>query len=277
MVPREAVWAPYREGIGLRRISAAIVAVVIEILSATEIERMRRAGRAAAETLRHVGEQLRVGMSTADVDRLVRADTARRGGRPSQLGYKGFPAAVCVSRNEVVCHGIPRADVRLRGGDIVNVDVTTELDGFHGDTSVTFALPGASAEALHVVDVARRCLAAGMAVLRDGARLGDLGAAIEELARREGCGVVREFGGHGIGRRMHQDPHVAHWGFRGAGARLRVGMALTIEPMITLGTPGVRVLDDGWTVVTRDGSPSAQFEHTLIVTRDGCEPTTSLL
>jgi methionyl aminopeptidase len=275
-IPRRRAPPPYREGIGPHDLDARRVSAVIEILTASEQARMRRAGRVAAETLRHVATHLRIGMTTADIDRLVRDDTARRGGRPSQLGYKGFPAAVCTSRNEVVCHGIPRREVVLREGDIVNVDVTTELDGFHGDTSETFTLGEVSESARRVVDVARRCRDAGVAVVRQGARMGDLGAAIEELARREGCGIVDEFGGHGIGRRMHQDPHVAHTGTRGAGARLLAGMALTIEPMITLGRPGIRVLDDGWTVVTRDGSPSAQFEHTVLVTRDGCEVLTHL-
>lgn len=236
---------------------------------------MRRAGRCAAETLRAVGARLRAGVSTADIDRWVREDTAARGARPSQLGYKGFPAAVCTSRNEVVCHGIPREDDRLAEGDIVNVDVTSELDGFHGDTSMTFLIGAVSAEARHVVDVARRCRDAGVAEVRDGARLGDIGAAIAELAAREGCGVVEEFGGHGIGRRMHMEPHVAHTGARGAGLRLRAGMAITIEPMITLGRPDIRQLSDRWTIVTADGRWTAQFEHTVLVTRDGHEVLTA--
>lgn len=246
----------------------------VEILSPREIERMRRAGVVAAATLREVGARLRVGMSTAEIDRLVREDTARRGGRPAQLGYHGFPAAVCTSRNEVVCHGIPRETDHLAEGDIVNVDVTTELDGFHGDTSETFVLGEPSAEARHVVEVARRCRDAGIAVVRDGARLGDIGAAIEAIAQAEGCGVVEEFGGHGIGRRMHMDPHVSHRGTRGAGLRLKAGMCITVEPMITLGSPAIRQLDDGWTIVTADGRWTAQFEHTVLVTRDGHEVLT---
>lgn len=246
----------------------------IEILGPPEIERMRRAGRAAAATLAYVGRRLRPGMTTADIDRLVREDTARRGGRPSQLGYRGFPAAVCTSRNHVVCHGIPSPSEHLRPGDIVNVDVTTEVDGFHGDTSATFVIGEASPEAARLVEVARRCRDAGVAVVRDGARLGDVGAAIEEVARREGVSVVTEVGGHGIGRRMHAEPHVAHTGRRGTGPRLRAGMALTVEPMVNLGGAAVRLLDDGWTVVTADGSLSAQWEHTVVVTRDGCEITT---
>lgn len=234
-----------------------------------EIAALQRAGQAAAATLAWVGGQLRAGMCTADIDRMVREDTARRGGRPSQLGYQGFPAAVCTSRNSVVCHGIPSTREHLRPGDIVNVDVTTELDGFHGDTSVTFCIGTPSAEARHLVEVARRCRDAGIAVVRDGARLGDVGAAIEATAHDGGCSVVRELGGHGIGRRMHQDPHVPHVGRRGEGLRLRSGMALTIEPMINLGGPGVAFADDGWTVHTADGSLSAQFEHTLLVTPTG--------
>ncbi|WP_437291384.1 type I methionyl aminopeptidase [Sorangium sp. So ce406] len=243
----------------------------VDILGPRACEAMRRAGRAAAATLAAVGARLQPNVTTADIDRWVREDTAQRGGRPSQLGYKGFPAAVCTSRNHVVCHGIPRRDEVLAPGDILNVDVTTELDGYHGDTSATFFIGEPSAEARHVVDVARRCRDAGVAVVRHGARLGDIGAAIEEVARAEGCSVVREVGGHGIGRRMHLPPHVAHTGVRGAGMRLRVGMAITIEPMVNLGSHRIRTLDDGWTIVTEDGSLSAQFEHTVLVTPDGCE------
>ena len=250
--------------------------MAVTILSAGEIEHMRRAGIAAASTLRTVGAKLAAGVSTAKIDRWVREDTARLGGRPSQLGYHGFPAAVCTSRNHVVCHGIPSPKEVLEPGDIVNVDVTTELDGYHGDTSATFIIGEPSAEARHVVEVARRCRDAGIAVVREGARLGDIGAAIDALARKEGCSVVTDFGGHGIGRKMHAEPHVAHRGVEGSGLRLRAGMAITIEPMVNLGRPEVVVLDDDWTVVTADGTLSAQFEHTLVVTRTGCEITTAL-
>jgi methionyl aminopeptidase len=249
--------------------------VAVEILGSREIAALRRAGEAAAATLAFVGERIRAGVATVEIDRWVREHTRGLGGSPSQLGYRGFPAAVCTSRNEVVCHGIPSREEVLAQGDIVNVDVTTCLGGWHGDTSATFVVGSASPEARHVVDVARRCRDAGVAAVRDGARLGDVGAVIEELARAEGCSVVRDFGGHGIGRRMHMDPHIPHTGPRGAGLRLRAGMALTIEPMVNLGSPEVRVLHDGWTVVTADGSPSAQFEHTVVVTRDGCEVITA--
>ncbi len=250
--------------------------MAIDILGPSQIERMHRAGRIAAETLAFVGTQLRPGTSTADIDRLVREDTARRGGRPSQLGYHGFPAAVCTSRNHLVCHGIPSPHELLEAGDIINVDVTTEVGGYHGDTSAMFVIGEARPDAVRLVDIARRCRDAGIAVIRDGARLGDIGAAIEELARDEGVAVVTAFGGHGIGRRMHAEPHVAHTGNRGAGRRLKAGMALTVEPMINLGGAAVRHLDDGWTIVTADGSLSAQWEHTVVVTADGCEITTAL-
>jgi methionyl aminopeptidase len=250
--------------------------MAIELLSATGMERMRGAGRAAAETLALVGSRIRPGISTAEIDRWVREDTARRGGLPSQLGYQGFPAAVCTSRNHVVCHGIPSAREVLEPGDIVNVDVTTNLDGYHGDTSAMFVVGDASEEARRLVDVARRCRDAGIAVIRESARLGDIGAAIGELAKSEGLSVVAEFGGHGIGRRMHAAPHVSHIGRRGSGPRLRAGMAITVEPMVNLGGAAVRFLEDGWTVVTADGTLSAQWEHTVLVTRDGHEITTQL-
>lgn len=242
-----------------------------ERLDPREIEAMRRAGRAAAETLARVGERLRAGITTADIDAWVREDTAARGGTPSQLGYQGFPAAVCTSRNAVVCHGIPSPRERLGDGDIVNVDVTTCLDGYHGDTSATFFIGEVSADARRIVDVARRCRDAGVEAVRPGARLGDVAAAVQELAEAEGCSVVREFGGHGIGRSMHQAPHVSYVGRRGSGRRLVPGMAITIEPMVNLGGPEVVFLDDGWTVVTADGKYSAHFEHTVAVTRTGCD------
>jgi methionyl aminopeptidase len=246
----------------------------IEIKSPGDLAAMRVVGQLAAETLRFAGQQLRPGMTTDDINTLVHEDTLRRGGSPSQLGYHGFPKSVCTSVNDVVCHGIPGPRV-LREGDIVNIDVTTYFGGFHGDCSATFYVGSPSAEAHHVTQVASRCLALGIAEVREGARLGDIGAAIQAYAEAEGCSVVREYLGHGIGRRFHIDPDVAHVGKRGTGLRLRAGMVFTIEPMINLGRPEVETLDDGWTVVTRDGSLSAQFEHTVAVTRTGCEILTA--
>jgi methionyl aminopeptidase len=248
--------------------------MAIECHSESARERLRAAGRVAAATLEWVGTRLSPGMSTRAIDALVREDTRARGAKPSQLGYRGFPASVCTSKNHVVCHGIPSEEELLRPGDIINVDVTSELDGYHGDTSRTFVIGEASPQALRVVRAAESCLSAGIAVVRPGARLGDIGAAIEEEARRFECSVVREFGGHGIGRTMHAPPHVAHYGRQGTGLRLKPGMAITIEPMINFGGPDVLVLEDGWTVVTADGSLSAQFEHTVLVTETGAEVLT---
>jgi methionyl aminopeptidase len=251
------------------------MAVVVH--SPEEIEKLRRAGRVAAETLRATTSQLRAGMSTKDIDRLVQKDTQERGASCSQLGYKGFPAGVCTSRNEIVCHGVPSEKDLLLEGDIINVDVTSELDGFHGDCSITVAIGKPSPDALRVLDVAKRALEAAIAVVKDGARLGDIGAVIQELAKKAGCGVVKEFGGHGIGTKMHMDPHVSHFGERGKGLRLRAGMAFTIEPMITVKDETYLVLErDNWTVRTADRTPSAQFEHTVLVTRTGCEVLTAL-
>lgn len=245
--------------------------VGIVIHSSTDIRRLRAAGRAAAATLRAVAQRLRPGISTAQVNQWVRADTLARGGIPSQFGHEGFPACVCTSRNHVACHGIPSPREILSEGDILNVDVTTLLDGFHGDTSETFFIGQPGPEARHVVEVARQCRDLGIGCVRDGARLGDIGAVISEFAHAQGCSVVREFTGHGIGRQMHAAPSVPHVGVRGTGTRLRTGMALTIEPIINLGAPDVVMGEDGWTVFTKDGSWSAQFEHTLVVTHRGCE------
>ncbi|HEY0254656.1 MAG TPA: type I methionyl aminopeptidase [Kofleriaceae bacterium] len=247
--------------------------MAITILSAGELDRMRRAGRAAAATLAYVGERLVPGMTTAEIDRLVRTHTESLGGKPSQLGYNGFPAAVCVSRNDIVCHGVPSANVRLEDGDIVNVDVTTELDGYHGDTSATFVIGSASPQARALVELARGARDAGIAAAVAGARLGDIGAAIVKHVGTAGS-VVEAYGGHGIGRAMHMDPHVSHVGRPHSGHRLREGMAFTVEPMVNAGTAAIRTDSDGWTVRTADGALSAQFEHTLLVGPHGPEITT---
>jgi methionyl aminopeptidase len=249
--------------------------VSIDIKSPKEIELMRTACRLAAETLLVVGDKIRAGMTTEEIDRIVHEDTLQRGARPAPLNYKGFPKSVCTSVNEVVCHGIPDSTV-LKNGDIVNVDVTHIYEGFHGDTSATFFIGTPSPEARHVVEVARRALDLGIAEVHDGARLGDVGAAIQEYVEAQGCSVVRDFVGHGIGRKFHEAPQVKHYGKRGSGDRLRSGMTFTIEPMVNVGGFEVEVdAADKWTVRTLDGRLSAQFEHTLLVTRDGCEVLTS--
>lgn len=253
--------------------------MAIELHGPEGIAAMRKAGCVAAATLREVGSRLVPGITTAQIDAWVREDTALRGARPSQLGARSgnappFPATVCVSRNEVVCHGVPSEHQRLIEGDIVNLDVTSEIGGFHGDTSATFTIGLVDAERLELIARTRAALEAGIAVVRPDARIGDIGAAIEAVAEAAGMSVVREFCGHGIGRRMHMAPQVAHVGKAGTGLRLRTGMTFTIEPMLTLHPVGLRVLDDGWTVVTEDGSPSAQFEHTVLVTAEGYEVLT---
>jgi len=248
--------------------------VAIEIKSPKEIEALRVSCTMAAETLLLVGEKLRVGMTTEEIDKIVHEDTVRRGARPSPLNYRGFPKSVCTSVNEIVCHGIPGPQV-LNDGDIINVDVTTFYGGFHGDTSATFYLGTPSADARKVTELARKALDLGIAEVKEGARLGDIGAAIQEYVEAHGCSVVRDFVGHGIGRRFHEDPQVKHYGKRGTGERLKTGMVFTIEPMVNLGTFEV-VVDphDKWTVTTADGGLSAQFEHTVVVTRGGCEVLT---
>jgi len=245
--------------------------VAIDIKSPKEVEQMRGACLMAAETLVLVGEKLRAGMSTEEINTIVHEDTLRKGGRPAPLNYKGFPKSVCTSINEIVCHGIPGPQI-LKDGDIINVDITTVYDGFFGDTSATFYIGTPSPEARKVVEVARKCLELGIAEVKDGARLGDIGAAIQTYAEAQGCSVVRDFVGHGIGRRFHEDPQVKHYGRRGTGDRLKTGMTFTIEPMVNLGRFEVEVdPHDKWTVTTVDGSLSAQFEHTVVVTKTGVE------
>ncbi len=245
----------------------------VSIKTVREVEGIRVASQMAAETLLAVGEILRPGLTTDDINVFVHDDTVKRGGWPAPLNYHGFPKSVCTSINEVVCHGIPGPRA-LAPGDIVNVDVTTIYKGFYGDTSATFYVGTPTKEARHVTEVARRALALGIAEVREGARLGDLGAAIQQFAEGEGCSVVRAFVGHGIGRAFHEAPQVSHVGKRGQGLRLRAGMCFTIEPMINLGDYDVEILSDKWTVLTADRALSAQFEHTLVVTKTGCDVLT---
>lgn len=248
----------------------------IEIMSSRDLERMRAACKLAADTLVMVGGHLRAGMTTDAINTLVHEYTLAHGAIPSPLNYHGFPKSVCTSVNEVVCHGIPSSYV-LKDGDIVNVDVTSFLPakgGFHGDTSATFYIGEPSAEAKKIVEVARHCLELGIAEVKDGARLGDIGAAIQAYAEGQGCSVVRDYVGHGIGRVFHTEPQVPHFGNRGEGKRVKAGMVFTIEPMINLGHYECEVLADKWTVLTKDRSLSAQFEHTILVTETGVEVLT---
>lgn len=245
----------------------------VSVKTFKEVEAMRIVGQMAADTLLAVGEIIKPGITTESINQFVHDDTVRRGGWPAPLNYHGFPKSVCTSVNEVVCHGIPGRRV-LEPGDIINVDVTTIYKGFFGDTSATFYVGKPSPEAKHVTEVSRRSLELAIAEVREGARLGDIGAAIQMYAEGEGCSVVRAFVGHGIGRTFHEAPQVSHVGKRNQGMRLRAGMCFTIEPMINIGGHEVEVLADKWTAVTADRSLSAQFEHTIVVTKTGCEVLT---
>ncbi len=248
----------------------------VKLLTNKEIRAMRKVGRLAAETLCYVGERLEVGMTTEDINVLVHDFTIQAGARPAPLNYKGFPKSVCTSINHVVCHGIPGPQ-RVRDGDIINIDVTSVLppqNGWYGDTSATFYVGKPGTSARHVVEVARKSLELGLAVVKPGARIGDIGHAIQTYAESKGCSVVRTYTGHGIHRVFHDSPSVPHYGRPGTGPLLRKGMCFTIEPMINLGHWEVDHLDDDWTVVTEDGSLSAQFEHTIVVTATGCEVLT---
>jgi methionyl aminopeptidase len=246
----------------------------ITIKNEQQIEAMRRACRLAAETLEETAKILRPGMTTGAINDFVHKYTIDRGAVPAPLGYRGYPRSVCTSVNEVVCHGIPGPRV-LRPGDIINVDITSILDGWHGDVSATFYIGEPSKEARRLVEVTRKCLEKGIAEVRPGARLGNIGAAIQEYAESMGCSVVRDFVGHGIGKAFHEAPQVPHFGKRDRDVRLKEGMTFTIEPMINLGDWRLHTLSDGWTAVTDDGELSAQFEHTVAVTDDGVEILTA--
>ena len=245
----------------------------IRIKENKDIDSIRRAGELALKILDLVEMNLRVGMKTEEIDELVHEFTIRNGAIPAPLNYRGFPKSVCVSVNEEICHGIPGNRI-LKEGDIVNVDVTPILDGYYADVSKTFFLGKPSEEAMKVVSVTKECLKRGIAMVKPGNRIGDIGWAISSYAEEQGCSVVREFVGHGVGFDFHEPPQIPHYGKRGEGIMLVPGMVFTIEPMINLGRKEIRILEDGWTAVTADGSLSAQFEQTILVTEDGYESLT---
>jgi methionyl aminopeptidase len=235
---------------------------------------MRAACQFAGALLDLVAREIGPGMSTLDIDRMVDEATRAAGARSAPYGYRGFPAHCCVSVNDVVCHGIPDAKRVLRSGDIVNVDVTPLVEGYHGDASRTFLIGEVHADARRLVEDTYQSLWRGIAAVRPGARTGDIGHAIQAYVEPLGYSVVRDFCGHGIGRVFHTGPTIMHLGEPGTGERLVPGMSFTIEPMINLGDWRCRVLDDGWTAVTADGSLSAQFEHTVLVTDSAVEVMT---
>ncbi|HEX7048387.1 MAG TPA: type I methionyl aminopeptidase [Gammaproteobacteria bacterium] len=246
----------------------------VSIKTPEDIEKMRTVGKLAAEVLEMIGEYVKPGVTTGELndichDFIVNAQASI----PAPLNYRGFPKSVCTSVNHVVCHGIP-GDKKLKNGDLINIDVTLIHDDFHGDTSKMFYVGEPSIQARRLVDTTRECLLTGIRMVKPGVKLGDIGHAIQQLAESRGYSVVREYCGHGIGRIFHEDPQVLHYGEPGTGLELAPGMTFTIEPMINAGKRHVKMLPDGWTVVTKDHSLSAQWEHTILVTGTGFEVLT---
>ncbi|HET6351351.1 MAG TPA: type I methionyl aminopeptidase [Coriobacteriia bacterium] len=239
--------------------------------SAAEIELMREAGRISARALRLVGEAVRPGITTAELDEIAEAAIRDEGAIPAFLGYHGYPSTLCTSINSQVVHGIPSKDVRVVEGDVLSVDVGAVIGGYFGDNARTFPVGQISEEARRLLEVTDASLSAGIDACVVGNRLYDIGANVQRVAEAGGYGVVREYVGHGIGRAMHEDPNVPNYGVAGTGPKLEVGMVFAIEPMVNMGGAAVDSLPDGWTVVTRDGSLSAHFEHTVAITKDGAD------
>lgn len=244
---------------------------MIIVKTQEQIERMRESGRLTAETLEHVGKNIRAGMTTKDVDRMVYEYITSHGGTPSFLGYNGYPASACVSIDQTVVHGIPSDDVYIKEGQIVSVDVGVIYNGWQGDAARTFMIGNVSDEKRKLVKITEECFFKAIENLRDGSPIGNIGYAVQTHAESNGFSVVRALTGHGIGQDMHEDPSVLNYGKKGTGIRLKKGMTIAIEPMINAGTYQVNFLSDGWSVVTRDGRPSAHYENTIAITEDGVE------
>ena len=244
---------------------------MIIVKTQEQIERMRESGRLTAETLEHVGKNIRAGMTTKDVDRMVYEYITSHGGTPSFLGYNGYPASACVSIDQTVVHGIPSDDVYIKEGQIVSVDVGVIYNGWQGDAARTFMIGNVSEEKRKLVKITEECFFKAIENLRDGSPIGNIGYAVQTHAESNGFSVVRALTGHGIGQDMHEDPSVPNYGRAGTGMRLRSGMVLCVEPMITMGDYRVRVLKDGWTAVTQDHSPASHYENTLVIRDDGVE------
>jgi len=243
---------------------------MVKLRSGTEIERIRESSRIVAETIQLLKGLARDGVSTGELDARAEEYIRSRGGEPSFMGYHGYPASTCISINEEVVHGIP-GDRIVRDGDIVGVDVGVVKNGYHGDAAATFAVGGVPESVRKLIEVTEECLMKGIEAFRAGNRLGDVGYAVQAHAEKHGYGVVRSLVGHGIGERMHEDPQVPNYGDPGTGLRLKPGLVCAIEPMITMGGWEVETLEDQWTIVTRDGSLAAHFEHTVALTEDGPE------
>ena len=246
---------------------------MVTIKKDDEIELMRRSGKLAAEVLLMIAPYIKPGVTTNELNDRCHDFIIENGAIPAPLNYRGFPKSICTSVNDEICHGIP-SERKLRNGDVVNLDITTIVDGFHGDTNQSFFVGSPRKQAKKLVDTTREALQKAIAVVRPGARLGDIGATIQQYVEPKGYSVVREFCGHGIGRNFHEDPQVLHFGSFGSGMELKKGMTFTIEPMINLGKPDLKILEDNWTAVTQDGNLSAQYEHTILVTDDGHEVLT---
>ncbi|WP_026600424.1 type I methionyl aminopeptidase [Methylomonas sp. 11b] len=245
--------------------------MTITIKTAEEIDKMRVAGKLAAEVLEMIAPYVVAGISTEELDQICHnyiVDVQHA--IPAPLNYRGFPKSICTSINQQICHGIP-SEKKLKNGDIVNIDITVIKDGYHGDTSKMFCIGDVSPHAKRLVDITRECLFLGIAEVKPGARLGDIGHAIQKHAENNRYSIVREFCGHGIGKKFHEDPHVMHFGKRGEGEIIEPGMIFTIEPMLNQGKRHMKILADGWTAVTKDRSLSAQWEHTILVTDTGYE------
>ncbi|NNL94089.1 MAG: type I methionyl aminopeptidase [Xanthomonadales bacterium] len=248
----------------------------IVLKSADDIEGMRVAGQLAADVLRMVRDHVQAGITTGELDEICHQYiTQEQDAIPAPLNYRGFPKSICTSVNHVVCHGIP-GEKRLKDGDIVNIDVTVIKDGWHGDTSKMFQVGKVPIRASRICDIAYKSMCTGVEMVRPGTRLGDIGHAIQRYAEAQGCSVVREYCGHGIGKVFHEEPQVLHYGRPGTGEVLVPGMVFTIEPMINVGKRHTRLMPDGWTVITRDRSLSAQWEHTIAVTENGYDVLTRL-
>ena len=243
----------------------------LTIYPLSDFEGLRRAGRLAAETLDYITDYVVPGVSTEALDTLLEKFMRDGGGIPANIGYHGFPKASCISPNHVICHGIPSADKILQSGDIINIDITVIVDGWHGDTSRMYYVGKPSVQARRLVETTYDTMMAGIRAARPGATLGDLGYAMETEALKKGYSVVEDYCGHGIGRVYHSLPNVLNYGVPGEGLHLQPGLVFTVEPMVNVGGPETRTLSDGWTVVTRDRTLSAQFEHTIGITPDGYE------
>lgn len=254
-----------------KNVNDALDEQFVTIKTVTEIEKMRAAGRLAAESLRHTCAAIAPGVTTLQLDRIAHDFIRAHGAVPSSLGYRGFPRSICTSINDVVCHGIPSKDAILREGDIINVDIAVYLDGYHGDTSMTMPVGRVSDTAERLLRTTLGSLMNAISHVKPGLRTRDIGGLIEDVIVPEGFSSVRDFVGHGVGRGYHEPPMIFHYRNKEEAVRLRPGMVFTIEPMINVGKPDVYIESDGWTARTRDGSLSAQFEHTILVTETGYE------